>query len=553
MVIYTLAFFLVGRLVQGQFPPPADLSGLWFYAGVAALVLGTFLQDSFYATPADALFNGVALLFTIIGLTPVGTAVDPGLVILGRLSFGAYAGVVIGLAAVAISFKDEPGLLGRIAAASSRAARLLGSGSVLYSLVFFAAALAAFPRDTTALAVLYLAWIAFFHLAPVERALAFLASIRKTAGAFGVVEKVVDPGLIVVRLRPGETASVGAQVELGMPSRDGVVVNVTSLLGEPRLRVAMAMGTAVEVGSQVHLKAAPLVPSVVGFTDVGTTLSELKVELVPGGAKRGLEIGRLLEVAVGERSTLFQVVSAAIDEDHERDHTRTPSRASATKLGCWNDNRSTFALEPWMPEPGAPVTLINVVDATFDRRYLGHIPDTSYGIGVKVHEAVTHNTAILGILGVGKTHLAWELIHRMLSDSIKAVVLDITGRYAMHFADLCPPTIQQDHERSVQERIAGRRTAMIIVGGEAGNVRDFDIAIRELLGRFMRGPSSLMILNPNLFDVSRMSAGMNYRDPARALGLSSLSVVDITRKVSEALLELVQAMPDPQDERARCA
>ena len=67
----------------------------------------------------------------------------------------------------------------------------------------------------------------------------------------------------------------------------------------------------------------------------------------------------------------------------------------------------------WIPEPGSTVRLVG--DQTMMRypyAFIGHVPGTGYGIAVDPHLAVTHNTAILGILGSGKTHVAWELIWR---------------------------------------------------------------------------------------------------------------------------------------------
>jgi hypothetical protein len=554
VVVYALAFLAVGRFVQGQFLPPADLGGLWFYAGVAALLLGAFLQEPFYGTPADALLNGVALAIAMIVLATTGAQADRGVVELGRYLLMGYAAVVIAVAAIAVGFKDEVGLPARVAAASARLARAFGSGLVLYSIVFFAAVYAAFANDAGALAALYLTWVVFFELAPIERLIAFVGGARRASSAFGKVEQVIiDPGLVIIRAARDTAVEVGAQLELGEPPRTAVVVNRTTLLGEPRLHVAVASGTAVHVGSDVRPRVAPPVPDLVGFTDIGTTLSDLKVELVAGGATRGLEVGRLLEVTVGDRPTLFQLVSGEIDKEVVRDHVRTPSHAVAAKLGRWNAELSNFQLEPWMPEPGTPAALVNVVAAPFDSKYLGHVPDTAYGIGVKIHHAVTHNTAVLGILGVGKTTLAWELIRRMLAEEIKVVVLDITDRYAAEFVDVLPAGVQEDHEAAIEDRIAARlKNVNIVPGtGEAGNVGDFDVALRELLGRFMRGPARLMVVNPNHFNVSRMAMYGGYSKPTQALRLERLSMVDITRKVSEVLLDLVRALPTPEDERAR--
>jgi len=41
---------------------------------------------------------------------------------------------------------------------------------------------------------------------------------------------------------------------------------------------------------------------------------------------------------------------------------------------------------------------------------------------MNVQQLVTHNGAILGILGAGKTFLALELVERMLLEGIKVIV-----------------------------------------------------------------------------------------------------------------------------------
>jgi hypothetical protein len=130
-------------------------------------------------------------------------------------------------------------------------------------------------------------------------------------------------------------------------------------------------------------------------------------------------------------------------------------------------------------------------------------------------------------------------------------VLDITGRYGTHFNELCSPAIQRNHEDAVQAQIAARLNDTSMRGDEAGNVREFEVAIRDLLDRFLQGSARLLLLNPNRFEVSRMAMRPSFNNPNRALMLTRLSMVDVTRVISESLLALVQAMPEPQDEKAR--
>ena len=91
----------------------------------------------------------------------------------------------------------------------------------------------------------------------------------------------------------------------------------------------------------------------------------------------------------------------------------------------------------------------------FDGRFVGHVPGTTYGVGVDPHLAVTHNTAILGILEWARRILHGELIRRALVAEIKVVVLDITGHYARHFDDVCSSETEDSIARGIETQISG--------------------------------------------------------------------------------------------------
>ena len=68
---------------------------------------------------------------------------------------------------------------------------------------------------------------------------------------------------------------------------------------------------------------------------------------------------------------------------------------------------------------------------------VGHFPGTNYPVSIKsIDELVTHNTAILGILSVGKSMLAIELVERMMVAGIKVICLDLTNQYADELAEV---------------------------------------------------------------------------------------------------------------------
>ncbi|MDZ7783204.1 MAG: DUF87 domain-containing protein [Halioglobus sp.] len=69
-------------------------------------------------------------------------------------------------------------------------------------------------------------------------------------------------------------------------------------------------------------------------------------------------------------------------------------------------------------------------------RAIGGFPQTNYTAEIgDINQLVTHNTAILGILGVGKSMLAIELVERMLCEGIKVICFNLTNQYAEELAD----------------------------------------------------------------------------------------------------------------------
>jgi hypothetical protein len=189
--------------------------------------------------------------------------------------------------------------------------------------------------------------------------------------------------------------------------------------------------------------------------------------------------------------------------------------------------------------------------SAFEPAFVGHVPGTQYGVSVDVHSLVTHNAAILGILGAGKTHLAWELIARMLDAEVKVLCLDISGRYSDsdHFREICPPEIQNALEEKIATAIEPNYLNATVRNHEAGNLHDFAAQIDQVVAGFVTGDDRLLIVNPNRFQVSRMK-GNPFSGKANMM--VDLTMVEVTRLIAESALRHVQALErDPKDERAR--
>jgi hypothetical protein len=289
-----LALYLNGTLL-----PPFGIEGLWFYSAFAAVILGEFLIEPFFTRPADALANSVALVIGCASASLAEAQIDLDAARAGRLAFVIYGVVLIGLAGVAIAFKDRTNRAGRTAARCARVVGRAGQARLIFSALLFAAGYAAFADDAGKVAVLYLSWFLIAFVAPIEVLIGLWLRRREerpAAPATGVVERLEDPGIVVARLPPGAKPRIGASATIGDGSA-GVIVDATTLLDEPRVRVALGPNEPAAVGARVVLQENGGDPDdpIVGFVGEGTTLTDLRVRTAASAAGLGLAEGSLLQ------------------------------------------------------------------------------------------------------------------------------------------------------------------------------------------------------------------------------------------------------------------
>lgn len=163
----------------------------------------------------------------------------------------------------------------------------------------------------------------------------------------------------------------------------------------------------------------------VGIVAPETSIDRLYFEVI---REKDLEEGRLIEVAIREVAVMYQVIDGLTREEiiHQK-NTFGYARAKAKKIGMWSNEKKKFFPVKWLPRPNEPVYLKTTEEYVLVKEAVGHFPGANYSVAIKnVHDLVTHNTAILGILGVGKSMLAIELCERMMTENIKVVCVDFT-------------------------------------------------------------------------------------------------------------------------------
>lgn len=573
LLLYLVGLLVASRAAMGSWIPPTSASGIWFYAALAALLLGSLLVTPFFTNPANAISYAVASLVTLLPVNAWGASTTSGF---DRFTWSAamlYVLVVLAAAVLAIALKDSARPLAQKAARSSLLfADAAGSPRAIFSVVFFFALITYHRAVPHEYLIISLAWALFVGLRPLEAVANFWRQWRTlwvTQQALARLGEVVGheaPGLVLIREDPDASARFGdlvfARTESGKPGLAIALDHVgfasgrwlraihlktatidTAVLHDASVARAISEGSVftADAGS-VASESSGLVEDtnerVIGLVASDTNVGQLQIELVR--ADLDLHEGSLVEVEIKDRLVLYQVIKGLTKEEIlQEKNTRGFVRAQAKKIGFWNNDRRSFDPVPWLPQPNQAVLLARPELETVAKDAIGYFPGTSYPVSVDPHLLVTHNTAILGILGVGKSFLALELVERMISAGIKVVCLDLTNQYAEELGPFIDPAAEAAARDELEKIGPTGKTNVKKNVEEGGSVREFTAKIKEQLGVFL-APANLQklrILNPAQFEVWRQDS----KPYANEASMATLTPTEITRIITESTLEVLQS------------
>lgn len=563
MILCVASWFAFGRM----FPVGGD-KGFWFYSALLGLILGSRLDTPFFAKPADVVLYAAP---AAIALALVNSWEEWGdgvrVAYCMAIAFCILAGLLGATAILTADYKQERWQ--RVSNAARVLAETLGAPRTIFSVVIAFALFAFHSSSPTEFGIIVMAWALTGVLSPLEgsfrigRRLLRIFTPTAILNADGQVVAYQTPGLILVR--QSETRRIAS----------GNVVAVHDPLGETRLALALDYvgrdegillraieiadtGAPKEISDQLSalppnavvslafpdeaISQARLVKSkgtLVGLVAPETSIEKLLFEVVKDD---GLEEGRLVELQIGKRTVTYQIVNGVTKEEIvQQKNTHGFARAQAQKIGEWDAASKRFKFVKWLPAPNAPVFLKGTANFQPTGDAIGHFPGTDYPVSIKsIDDLVTHNTAVLGILGIGKSMLAIELVERMMAAGIKAVCLDLTNQYSSELA----PYIDAAKESAATVALQGigeSGKSKVRQNVEDGGSRtEFAEAIGVRMREFMKpeNPSRLMIFNPTHFEVWRQDSKMFSGNASMA----SLSPAEITQIISQATLDSVAAL-----------
>ena len=479
---------------------------------------------------------------------------------------------------IAILTKDSAGDTGKKISNSFRVAvDYLGAPQSVYSLLMLFAIYVYHRAFTKEVIWIGVAWVAIVALSPLEiltrliRKLVTIWQGRNLPNIVGSVVAYQTPSIIMIRqagnknIEAGKTVLIKdphAPLKMGLTldyiGRDEGMLLRTIELGGSLKEESIRLLTDMPDNSVAHLDSAVIDtlsrPSqellnrrdaLVGIVAPETTIERMYFEIVKEG---DIEEGRLVETYIADKPVLYQIVNGLTKEEivHQK-NTHGYVRAQAQKIGSWNESEKRFKSVRWLPKLNAPVFLVEPDEYVPTVSAIGHFPKTNYSVGIKnIGEIVTHNTAILGILGVGKSMLAIELVERMMSEGIKVICLDLTNQYSQELVEYYDAAYEEERTKKIQEAGCKDQDRCADTPEKGGSLTSFSQAIYDDLQEFIDSANKhmLKIYNPaRLLATKQLSEPKQYKDGAewkRGAALWSITPVEVASIISEAALALLQ-------------
>jgi uncharacterized protein len=440
--------------------PGSGLAGIWFYSGLAMVLVSMFYIEPYYAAPRNVLSHAITVVLVLLSVHVSMREHALGYFWWRVLLIYASAMIVLSLGAMVLPDPKRGPMYGfnRFGDSLKGIAVALGSGKVVYSFVF----LLFLPllhdlRDPWVIATLSLWWLVIIS-DPGRRLAAALEKARHTSQTLGEIFSVQSSQVFVARAHPdGPDVEPLDPVEFSYAvddssaeSRVGLVVDCYHLNDEKWMKILQAGNskTASSVkGNEVRRlygseaeSLAGLRNRLVGLVCEDSDIRIIRFEVISGAPS--VQEGDLVEIAIRSQRVFYQVVNGTTDAERLEEKNESGFvRGDALQLGVWNDELQPFDAFGWVPNMNAPVLKAEgnmKLDEISSPEYrLGNIPGTKIPVAINLDTARSHHLAVLGVTGAGKSFITLELLRELIKGT-KVVCVDFTGKYIQELASLEP-------------------------------------------------------------------------------------------------------------------
>lgn len=279
--------------------------------------------------------------------------------------------------------------------------------------------------------------------------------------------------------------------------------------------------------------------NIIGYVGPSSTINQIKFHSLFSETfliEKGIGEGSIIQTKIGTENVLYQIIDARTNEEPlEYKDSNGYTIGTAQKIGKYIIGSNELNTVKWLPEIYRPIFLLKESTIEYEsNKFIGKLPKTNYGIPIKFpHELVTHNTAILGILGIGKSCLTFELIQKVINETtVKIICIDLTNQYAKELKEYFADDIILDNfdlAQLTELRTKNRDNGNPDNPETWGNEKYYSQFVENELTKFVSTDKRILCLNPDLHSVSKAATSFKITNKV------DLTASEKTRIISERL------------------
>ena len=293
---------------------------------------------------------------------------------------------------------------------------------------------------------------------------------------------------------------------------------------------------------------------VIGYVTKGSNIRQIRFETLFDRQiqqDKSFGEGLVIESYIGTQHVLYQIIDGnTLEENLEYKDSYGFTTGVAQKLGTYDEENSQLNTVKWLPQIYSPVYMLQSRDVDYDTaKYVGKLPGTAYGIKLaSIQELVTHNTAILGILGIGKSCLTFELLQKLFDNTqVKIFCIDITNQYTNELSKYIPSSsIQNDISTASQNSLKATRNNQGTNESNFtswGNLTSYEEMLDNEIKLFIESDKRVIILNPDWHAVTKAATAFKISS------LTDVSPAEKTKVISRSIFKYAKDLGETVDAR----
>jgi uncharacterized protein len=612
--LYAVLIIFIGWCLNGGFSFLFDSSNnlyLLFVASAMMLIMGDYLTEPYYTKPVDVVVKSFTVLL-VLGSIPIEKQ-NEFILYKTFLSINVFLLVLSTSLLLLGHFQDGTRLKKFLLSIITK----FSTPSIIFSILYLLTLFSFFDNHTNDFFILFGLWLLLIFKKPIEYIAKVIANVwsfikkEDEDTSIGIAIGYDNPFLYKVEvnneshqknnIKKGELVYLELQDNIGLV---GMIFNEKHLLNKKwlsiyiledinnqPLKININTNSFLENNNTIYSKTN-LVYSLnldllnpenkefinsnymyknkdnfIGYVSENTDINKINFHmLIDTNNEKHIAIGEgtILSCKIFNKNTLFQILNGlTVKEKLEKHDNHGYSIVSAKKLGAYDNDTNKMSSIKWFPNIYSPVFLLDDNLDDYDYfKFIGRLPSTNCGIPITNYDVmITHNTAILGILGIGKSKLTFELLKKIEANTdAKIICIDITNEYARQnglFKYIDQSKIIYDDENAFNS-INSTFETVRNNKNDSGNIALYKAEIKKDLCNFLfsedtftsqsefSNEKSVRIYN---IDYHKVSKGI--KETGADLSTTALTLPEKTKIITEEIFKIISKLPLSEEQKSK--